>query len=137
MQPPRTIRQVRQFLGATGFFRKHVDNYATLAAPLTRLLRKDEKFVWGNEQQKAFEDLKHRLVTAPVLRKPNFERSFEVHSDASGVAIGSCLMQRDEKGIPQAVAYYSRKLRGTRSSRVGSPLQRISLWPPFYHLYRP
>ena len=127
MQPPRTVRQVRQFLGATGFFRKHVDNYATLAAPLTRLLRKDEKFVWGNEQQKAFEDLKHRLVTAPVLRKPNFERSFEVHSDASGVAIGACLMERDEKGIPQAVAYYSRKLRDSERNYPVIDLEALAV----------
>jgi len=111
MQPPRTARQIRQFLGATGFFRRHVPNYATLAAPLTKLLRKNEKFVWGKEQQAAFEQLKDRLVTAPILRKPDFNKPFEVHSDASGIAIGSCLMQRNEEGIPQAVAYHSRKLR--------------------------
>ncbi|XP_063604147.1 uncharacterized protein LOC134779795 [Penaeus indicus] len=67
MQPPRTVRQVRQFLGATGFFRRHVENYAMLAAPLTTLLRKNEKFVWGEKQQQAFQQLKNKLTTAPVL----------------------------------------------------------------------
>lgn len=81
-----------------------------LAAPLTKLLGKNEEFVWGNEQQQAFEQLIDKLGTAPILHKPDFDKPFEVHSDASGIAIGSCLMQRDENSIPQA-DYHSRKLR--------------------------
>lgn len=111
MKPPKTVRQVRQFLGATGFFRRHIGHYASVAAPITQLLRKNTKFRWEAKQQQAFDELKSKLTSAPVLRKPNFNESFELHCDASGLAIGACLMQRNEKGMPQAVAYYSRKLR--------------------------
>lgn len=110
IMPPRTVRQVRQFLGATGFFWRHIEHYATVAAPVTKLLQKNKKFKWGPDQQEAFEKLIAHLTAAPVLRKPDFQRRFEVHTDVSSVAIGACLLQRDDKGRPQAVAYFSRKL---------------------------
>lgn len=111
MTAPCNVKQVRQFLGATGFFRKHVKDYASVAAPLTALLKKQAKFHWGLEQQTAFEDLKGKLASDPILKQPDFNRTFEVHCDASGVAIGACLIQRDEEGKPHAVSYFSRKLR--------------------------
>lgn len=111
MTAPRTVKQVRQFLGATGFFRKHVKDYASVAAPLSALLKKGVKFHWGSEQQNAFETLKRKLASEPILKQPDFDRPFEVHCDASGVAIGACLVQRDDLGKPHAIAYYSRKLR--------------------------
>ncbi|ROT76340.1 hypothetical protein C7M84_005068 [Penaeus vannamei] len=111
MPAPRNVKEVRRFLGASGFFRRHVANYATIAAPLTSLTRKDTKFQWGEQQDKAFDELKRALVSAPVLRRPNFAIPFEIHTDASNVAIGACLMQRIE-GNPHAIAYFSRKLKG-------------------------
>ncbi|XP_042868781.1 uncharacterized protein LOC122251142 [Penaeus japonicus] len=108
MKPPQNVRGVRQFLGCTGFFRKHIPIYAMIAAPLTSLTRKGRSFRWKEEHQQAFEELQRRLMSAPVLRKPDFNRPFEVHSDASQVA---CLMQRDGEGVPHDVAYFSRKLR--------------------------
>ena len=111
MSPPRNVKEVRRFLGASGFFRRHVKDYATIAAPLTSLTRKDQQFKWTESHDKAFDELKQALVTAPVLRRPDFEAPFEVHTDASGVALGACLIQRIE-GQPHAVAYFSRKLKG-------------------------
>nr|XP_027237781.1 uncharacterized protein K02A2.6-like [Penaeus vannamei] len=72
----------------------------------------------------AFEELKLRLTTAPVLRQPDFSRDFELHTDASSVALGACLMQRDVHNTPYAIAYYSRKLRDAETrypARFGSP----------------
>lgn len=111
MTAPQTVKQVRQFLGATGFFRKHVKDYAAVAAPLSSLLKKWATFHWGPKQQAAFEALKCKLASEPILKQPDFDRPFEVHCDASGVAIGACLIQRDDQGKPHAVAYFSRKLR--------------------------
>lgn len=111
MQTPRSVKEVRSFLGASGFFRRNIEGYATIAAPLTSLTRKDSKFEWTNIHQQAFEKLKEALVSAPVLRRPDFDLPFEIHSDASGVAVGACLIQKVD-GIPHAVAYFSRKLRG-------------------------
>jgi len=108
---PRTVKEIRRFLGATGFFRRHIEGYATIAAPLHLLLKKGQHWKWDVEQQQAFEELKSRLVSAPVLKQPDFTRQFELHTDASSIALGAALIQRDDQGAPQAIAYYSRKLR--------------------------
>jgi len=108
---PRTVKEVRRFLGATGFFRKHIEGYATSAAPLHLLLKKGQSWKWEKDQQQAFEELKKRLASAPVLRQPDFTQPFELHTDASSIALGAALIQRDHDGAPHAIAYYSMKLR--------------------------
>lgn len=75
------------------------------------LTRKDKPFHWGEDRVKAFNDLKPFLST-PVLRRPEFDIPFEIDNDASNVTVGACLKQRIE-GKPRAVAYFSRKLKGT------------------------
>lgn len=62
------------------------------------------------QNQQAFEELKSRLVSAPVLKQPDFAQQFELHTDASSIALGAALIQRDDQGAPHAIAYYSRKL---------------------------
>jgi len=92
------------------FFRKHIEGYATSAAPLHLLLKKGQSWKWEKDQQQAFEELKRRLASAPVLRQPDFTQPFELHTDASSIALGAALIQRDHDGAPHAIAYYSRKL---------------------------
>lgn len=104
---PHTVKV--RFLGATGVFRKHIQGYATLAAPL-HLLKKGQPWKWG-EDQEAFESLKEHLVFSPVLQQPDFSKPFELHTDASSLAVGAALIQRDADGTPHVVAYYSHKLR--------------------------
>nr|XP_027235388.1 uncharacterized protein LOC113826699 [Penaeus vannamei] len=104
MPQPRNQKEVRRFLGCTGFFRKHIKQYSNIAAPLTSLTRKDTKFIWGQLKEIAFQSLKTALISAPVLSKPDFDRSFEIHTDASGVAIGACLMQTCPDQLSRAVA---------------------------------
>lgn len=122
MPRPKDAKGVRRFLGASGFFRRHIKNYAAIASPLFQLTPKDAKFQWNPDAQQSFDKLKAALVSAPVLRNPCYEKPFEVHTDASKMAVGACLMQRDDAGIAHAVAYYSRKLRGaeTRYSATDS-----------------
>lgn len=110
MLAPKSVEEVRR-LGCTGLFRWHIKDYAKIAAPLTCLTRKDSKFQWREVENHAFEQLKQALTSSPVLKKPDFERPFEIHTDASGVAIGACLMQGDDNGHLHPVAYFSRKLR--------------------------
>jgi len=127
MKPPRNIKEVRRFLGCTGFFRKHIPGYANISSPLHLLLKKNHKWSWGPEQQKSFDELKERLVSSPILRQPDFSREFELHTDASALAIGSCLMQRDEDGNPHAIAYYSRKLRPAETRYPAIDLEALSV----------
>lgn len=127
MPPPKTVRGVRRFLGASGFFRKHVPNYAKMAYPLTQLIKKEQKFKWTKECQEAFQALKDALINAPVLQKPNFDLPFEIHTDASQVAIGGCLMQRQGQNPPHAIAYFSRKLRGPETRYSATDAEALAV----------
>ena len=103
---PKDVTQVRQFLGLTNYFRKFIKGYATVAAPLTELTKKDcdMRSAWTDVHAAAFKALKDALSTAPVLVIPDFTKPFELISDASLLGTGGVLLQDG-----QPVAYTSRK----------------------------
>lgn len=111
VSPPNTVRRVRQFLGAAGYYRKFIRNYSAIAAPLTALTKKATIFRWTDEHQTAFDTLKNKLVTAPVLKYPDYDKAFILHTDASKLAIGAVLNQPHHAG-EHPIAFFSRKLRG-------------------------
>ena len=115
---PATVKDLRAFLGFTGFYRKFIRNYAAIAAPLTTLLCKDA-FEWSLTSQAAFEALKSAITTAPVLALPNFAEDFVVETDASGAAMGAVLTQR---GHP--LAYFS-KLFGPRMIHASTYIREL------------
>ena len=109
---PETIRDVRSFLGLASFYRRFIRGFSQIARPLTELTKKDGDLTWGAEQRKAFQQLKMALVTAPVLRLPDFDREFIVITDASQVSVGGILTQDFGNG-PQPIGYESKKLNAT------------------------
>ena len=119
---PETKSEVSAFLGLTGYYRKFVPAYATIAAPLTELLKKGkpEHIVWSAACEEAFETLKECLTKTPILRVPHPKQRFIVQTDASDVGIGAVLSQQDDDGEEHPIAYASRKLqlRETRYSAV-------------------
>ena len=106
---PTTVPQLRSFLGLATYYQKFVQNFSDIAAPLTRLLRKDVPYTWTEVESAAFESLKQALCTAPVLRVADPGLPFTLHTDASNVAIGAVISQEDESGS-RPVAFMSRTL---------------------------
>ncbi|GJY61934.1 putative reverse transcriptase domain-containing protein, partial [Tanacetum coccineum] len=104
---PTTITEVRSFLGLTGYYRRFVEGFSCLALPLTKLMRKGEKFVWDEEREKSFEELKKRLVSAPVLTLPSGTGGYQIYSDASKKGLGCVLMQHGK-----VIAYASSRKSG-------------------------
>ena len=92
---PTNVKTVRQFLGHVGFYRRFIMDFTKIAKPLYKLLEKDATFIWDEYCQKRFEELKAYLTTAPVVRAPNWQLPFEVMCDASDLAIGAVLGQRE------------------------------------------
>lgn len=91
---PSPVHEIRRFLGLTGYFRRFIQGYAMLSEPLTRLTRKDTVFIWGNEQQQVFDDLKTKLTSEPVLCLFNHKATVtQVHTDASSVGLAGMLLQ--------------------------------------------
>jgi hypothetical protein len=90
---PENVSQVRSFHGLAEFYRRFVQDFSTIAAPLNNLTKKDVPFKWGNEQNQAFQELKKRLCEAPLLKLPDFGKAFEIECDANGVGIGGVLLQ--------------------------------------------
>jgi hypothetical protein len=86
------VRQVISILGLASFYHRFVKDFSTIAAPINELTKKDVPFHWGATQAKAFEELKMKLKTTPLLALSDFGKTFEIECDASGVGIGGVLM---------------------------------------------
>jgi hypothetical protein len=103
---PRSITDIRSFLGLAGYYRRFIENFSRIAKPMTELLKNRVKFEWSQACEEAFQTLKDRLTTAPILAQPNIHKSFDVYCDASRIGLGCVLMQEG-----QVVAYASRQLK--------------------------
>ncbi|KAA3474120.1 DNA/RNA polymerases superfamily protein [Gossypium australe] len=105
-KPLKSVSEIQSFLGLARYYRRFVEGFSLIAAPLTKLLRKGIQFVWTDKQQESFERLKKILMEAPVLIQPEAGKEFVVYCDASHTGLGCVLMQEGKM-----VAYTSRQLR--------------------------
>eukprot|EP00873_Tetraselmis_striata_P020841 jgi/Tetstr1/441105/TSEL_029373.t1 len=111
MPPPTDVAGLRRFLGMVGYYGKFIEQVAVKRKPLTKLTGK-VPWEWGSEQQRAFEQLKADLVSAPVLRNPDWSRPFILHTDFSGAGLGAVLAQEDDEGQEYVVEFASRTCQG-------------------------
>ena len=107
---PQNVTAIQSFLGLSGYYRQFIKNYAKIALPLIRLTRKDIKFEWTQECQKAFDHLKQQLISEPILKFPDFTQHFVLYTDALDFGLGAVLAQRSHNGKETVIGYASRTL---------------------------
>jgi hypothetical protein len=103
---PTTVSEVQSFLGLAGYYRHFIPDFSKIVKPITRLLQKDEKFVWTPKCEEAFHNLWTLLTSTPVLAQPNIEKPFDVYCDALRTGLGCVHMQE-----VQVIAYASCQLQ--------------------------
>ncbi|WVZ70910.1 hypothetical protein U9M48_019539 [Paspalum notatum var. saurae] len=108
---PEVVKEVRGFLGLAGYYRRFIESFSKIAKPMTSLLGKGVPFIWTKERQAAFDELKKRLTTAPVLTLPDLTKSFTVYCDASKEGLGCVLMQ---EAVVHALKIWRHYLFGNR-----------------------
>ncbi|CAK1588900.1 unnamed protein product [Parnassius mnemosyne] len=106
---PTSAKEVKRFLGMAGWYRRFINNFPKISKPLNKLTSKNVRFEWTTEADESFNHLKTALVSAPILKCPNFDLPFSIHCDASSVAVGGVLTQTYD-GVEHPIAYCSRSL---------------------------
>jgi len=109
---PTNLREIRGFVNLCGYYRRFIKNFSSIAAPITQLLKKSEPFVWTDTQQQAFEKLKLKLVSPPILGFPQENAETIIYTDACGYGLGASITQIQE-GTERVLAYASRTLSKT------------------------
>lgn len=122
--PPKNAKEVRRFIGMTSWYRRFVPNFSTLIAPINIFTRKGQKFQWNLEAEEAFNELKSKLVEAPIMSCPDFNKPFILQTDASSYGLGWVLSQNMEVG-ERVIAYGSRSL--TKQEKNMSATERECL----------
>ncbi|GJS16837.1 putative reverse transcriptase domain-containing protein [Tanacetum coccineum] len=126
---PKSPTEIRQFLGLAGYYRRFIEGFSKIAKPMTKLTQKKVKFVWGDKQEAAFQTLKQKLCSAPILALPEGSEDFVAYCDASIKGLGAVLMQRDK-----VIAYASRQLKiheknyTTHDLELGAVVFALKIW---------
>ncbi|GJU07644.1 putative reverse transcriptase domain-containing protein [Tanacetum coccineum] len=105
-ESPKTPTEIRQFLGLAGYYRRFIEGFSKISKPMTKLTQKSVKFNWGEKEETAFQTLKQKLCSAPILALPEGSENFVVYCDASHKGLGAMLMQKEK-----VIAYASRQLK--------------------------
>ncbi|GJS86156.1 putative reverse transcriptase domain-containing protein [Tanacetum coccineum] len=126
---PKSPTEIRQFLGLAGYYRRFIEGFSKIAKPMTKLTQKKVKFVWGDKQEAAFQLLKQKLCSAPILALPEGSKDFIAYCDASKKGLGVVLMQREK-----VIAYASRQLKiheknyTTHDLELGAVVFALKIW---------
>lgn len=124
---PCSRKDVRSFLGLASYYRRFIEGFAKIAHPLTQLTSELVEFLWSDEADKAFQTLKQRLSSAPIMALPNFGLPFILSCDASDFAVGAVLKQLDNDGRERPIAYFSRALTATEQAYSASERECLAL----------
>ncbi|GKB26362.1 putative reverse transcriptase domain-containing protein, partial [Tanacetum coccineum] len=126
---PKSPTEIRQFLGLAGYYRRFIEGFSKIAKPMTKLTQKKVKFEWGDKQETAFQLLKQKLCSAPILALPEGSEDFIAYCDASKKGLGAVLMQREK-----VISYASRQLKiheknyTTHDLELGAVVFALKIW---------
>ncbi|GKE76803.1 putative reverse transcriptase domain-containing protein, partial [Tanacetum coccineum] len=126
---PTTPTEIRQFLGLTGYYRRFIKDFSKIAKPLTKLTQKNKKYIWGEDQELAFQLLKQKLCEALILALPEGNNDFVIYCDASHQDMGAVLMQREK-----VIAYASQQLKPNKENytthdlELGAVVFTLKIW---------
>ncbi|GJR68808.1 putative reverse transcriptase domain-containing protein [Tanacetum coccineum] len=126
---PKTPTEIRQFLGLAGYYRRFIEGFSKISKPMTKLTHKKVTFEWGDKQEAAFQTLKHKLCSAPILALPQGAENFIVYCDASHKGLGAVLMQNKK-----VIAYASRQVKiheknyTTHDLELGAVVFALKIW---------
>ena len=124
---PKTAKHIKIFLGLCNYYRRFVENFSQISAPMRDLLKKDVRFIWTDKCEDAFNKLKTAFITAPVLVLPEFNKSIILTCDASTTDVGYVLSQNDEGGRKHVICYGGRRLRSNQTKWCITDLQLLAL----------
>lgn len=124
---PKSVENVRSFLGLAGYYRPFIKNFAAIASPLNKLLKKEVSFQWKDVHEQSFHNLKSMLTKAPVLAFPDHAEPFIICTDASSLGLGAVLMQKDARGKNFVIAYASRVLNAAESNYSVTHLETLAV----------
>lgn len=130
---PQNVKQVRQFLGLAGYFRKYIPSYSTKTACIARLTAKGVSFCWGSEQESVRQDIIKTLTSTPVLVIFDPKLPTEVHTDASSLGYGAVLHQVHGDGSRRVVAYYSQVTKGAEPKYHSYELETLAVVKALKH----
>ncbi|GKF20030.1 putative reverse transcriptase domain-containing protein, partial [Tanacetum coccineum] len=128
-ESPKTPTEIRQFLGLAGYYRRFIEGFSKISRPMTKLTQKSVKFNWGEKEETAFQTLKQKLCSAPILALPEGSENFVVYCDASHKGLGAMLMQKEK-----FIAYASRQLKiyeknyTTHDLELGAVVFALKMW---------
>ena len=133
---PESKKQLMRFLGMAGYYRRFCPSFAAVAEMLTQLLSKMVKFLWSEQCDKAFEELKAMLQSVPVrvLTAPDFKSPFKLAVDASDAADGTVLLQEDGEGVGHAMCYFSKKFNKSQNNYSTKEKECLALVSALLHL---
>ena len=133
---PKSITQVRAFLGIASYYRRFIKDFAAIARPLHDQTKTKKKIPWTQATTNSFETLKKKLTTAPVLARPDFNKEFILVTDASKLGLGCVLTQLDEEGKEHPIVFASRGLKPNEVNYAPTKLECLAVvWA--VKLFRP
>ena len=134
---PTNLKELRSFIGFCNFYRMFIANFSQIAHLLHLLTKKGQEYIWEEAQKQAFEELKNRLTSSPVLRLPDLSKPFVVQTNTSKLGTGAVLLQMDDAGVTHPCAYLSQALVGAEQNyqvydlEVLAVIRALKAWRPY------